>query len=299
MNEGIRVHTWRDNGIEYDSSLQLPLAAIDEDPFAYVRAHFDIGVVASFGVKLPPTLINAFPHPPVNIHPSLLPAYRGAAPIQRALMRGEHTTGITLLTLHPTTFDAGRILYSEAVTIDPDVTFPTLCRDLAVLGTLRLLDPVLRAYPAFVAAAREQPLHISPEIPRAPKIHRHDTVVQWKVWSASEVYNRYRALTPDPGLCTFFWHPTRPATVLLVKLTEIVSPRATSSPPPPPATPSPGQLVFLAPYLWVWTASNSWLALRKLQISGGRPLDALDFWHGYHPTAFITEDVVDNKPSVK
>jgi hypothetical protein len=118
MNEGIRVHTWRDNGIEYDSSLQLPLAAIDEDPFAYVRAHFDIGVVASFGVKLPPTLINAFPHPPVNIHPSLLPAYRGAAPIQRALMRGEHTTGITLLTLHPTTFDAGRILYSEAVVCD-------------------------------------------------------------------------------------------------------------------------------------------------------------------------------------
>jgi methionyl-tRNA formyltransferase len=95
--------------------VKTQLNTIDNDPFTYVRTNFDVCVVASFGVKLPAALINSFPYPPVNLHPSLLPAYRGAAPIQHTLIRGEHTTGITLLTLHPTTFDAGRILYSESV----------------------------------------------------------------------------------------------------------------------------------------------------------------------------------------
>jgi methionyl-tRNA formyltransferase len=197
--------------------------------------------------------------------------------------------------------------------IDPDVMFPTLCRQLAMLGAQRLLDPVLRSYPEFVAAAREQPLQLPPDIPRAPKLQRQDSVVQWNVWSANEVYNRYRALTPDPGLCTFLRHHSRPNTILLVKLLEIVSPHKMPSPPSPPSSSSssstsstssiqsnsfslsPGQVVFQAPYLWVWTASNSWLAINKLQVSSGRPLNAVEFWHGYHPTTFLSKPIDNNK----
>ncbi|KAI9336662.1 formyl transferase, partial [Pilaira anomala] len=76
---------------------------------------YDLGVVVSFGYFIPPHIISAFKYGAVNVHPSLLPKYRGAAPIQHAIMYGDSETGVSVQELDDKEFDAGRILTQEKV----------------------------------------------------------------------------------------------------------------------------------------------------------------------------------------
>jgi methionyl-tRNA formyltransferase len=80
------------------------------DPVVEAAAQNDVGVVVDFGYLIPRRLLDAFPSPPVLMHPSLLPKYRGAAPIEHAIMNGDLVSGVSVLTLHPSKFDAGQIL---------------------------------------------------------------------------------------------------------------------------------------------------------------------------------------------
>lgn len=76
---------------------------------------YDLGVVVSFGYFIPPHIISQFRFGAINVHPSLLPKYRGAAPIQHAIINGDHETGVTVQELDDKEFDAGRILAQERV----------------------------------------------------------------------------------------------------------------------------------------------------------------------------------------
>jgi methionyl-tRNA formyltransferase len=71
---------------------------------------YDLGVVVSFGYFIPKRIIDAFQQGAINVHPSLLPRFRGASPIQHAIMHGDIETGVSIIELHPHQFDAGRIL---------------------------------------------------------------------------------------------------------------------------------------------------------------------------------------------
>ncbi|RKO97832.1 hypothetical protein CXG81DRAFT_7525, partial [Caulochytrium protostelioides] len=74
---------------------------------------WDVAVVVSFGAFLPPALIAQFGVAALNVHPSLLPLYRGAAPIQHALLRGDPVTGVSVITLSPTAFDMGHLVAQQ------------------------------------------------------------------------------------------------------------------------------------------------------------------------------------------
>ena len=110
---GIRVHpvTFHDAGVNKGRS-----------PFSWDvnTRDFDLGLVVSFGLFLPRRVIESFPMACLNLHPSLLPDYRGAAPIARALMDGQETSGLSVIDVHPEKFDHGRIWMQQSLASDLD-----------------------------------------------------------------------------------------------------------------------------------------------------------------------------------
>ncbi|KAJ2711250.1 Methionyl-tRNA formyltransferase, partial [Coemansia spiralis] len=100
----------------------------------YGGGKFDIGVVASFGRILPSRIIDSFNQGMINVHPSLLPKYRGPSPIQTAILNADEITGVTVQELHPTRVDAGRILAQVPYKITPSATRLDLMYQLGYLG---------------------------------------------------------------------------------------------------------------------------------------------------------------------
>ncbi|KAJ1967041.1 hypothetical protein H4R34_006436, partial [Dimargaris verticillata] len=106
----------------------------DQENHHSVANGYDIGIVASFGSFIPARIIEQFPLGMINVHPSLLPKYRGAAPLQAALLNHDCQTGVTIQELHKKTIDAGRILLQAPVPIAPSMTLPQLLDATSALG---------------------------------------------------------------------------------------------------------------------------------------------------------------------
>jgi methionyl-tRNA formyltransferase len=134
---------------------------------------FDLGIVASFGYFLTPNVLEAFREGCINVHPSLLPSYRGASPIQYALLNGDDTTGVSIMDVHPTEFDAGSILLQTKIPIPYRSDFISLSAILA-RESGRILARVLTNYEMFRSRVIPQEILIKQGhiISYAPKIHR-------------------------------------------------------------------------------------------------------------------------------
>ena len=162
---------------------------------------FDFGVVVSFGYFLPKHIIAAFGKGTLNVHPSLLPRYRGGAPIQHALMNGETETGVSIIELHDRAFDAGSILKQVKVNIPPYTNYYELERYLARVGGRELVN-VIHDYETMQRNALPQPRYT--EELRAPKITRIDARLKWYAMTASEIYHRHLAISHQfPLRCRF------------------------------------------------------------------------------------------------
>jgi methionyl-tRNA formyltransferase len=103
---------------------------------------YDLGVVVSFGYFIPPHIIASLKYGAVNVHPSLLPKYRGAAPIQHALLYGDKETGVTVQELDDKEFDAGRILVQETKPLTEPLRYSELKALLSQVGSRLLVDTV-------------------------------------------------------------------------------------------------------------------------------------------------------------
>jgi len=152
----------------------------------------DVMVVAAYGLILPPAVLAAPRLGCMNIHASLLPRWRGAAPIQRAILAGDHTTGITIMQMDAG-LDTGPILLQESLSITAGDTAGTLHDKLAVLGG-RLIVQALAALP---------PPHPQPGegVTYAAKIGKHEALIEWS-GSAADIARRIRAFNPFPGAST-------------------------------------------------------------------------------------------------
>lgn len=157
----------------------------------------DLIVTAAFGQILPQALLNIPKIMPINVHGSLLPKYRGAAPIQWALIHGERTTGITIMRMDAG-MDTGPILLQRALEIQPEETFGELCVRMAMLGASALLD-ALKLLSAGNLKPVEQP---SEGVSLAPPIHSGMAWLDWRQ-PAEYLANLMRALDPKPGACSF------------------------------------------------------------------------------------------------
>ena len=174
--------------------LGLPLAqpakirdAVFLDSVAALRP--DAGIVVAYGKILPAALLQI---PFYNVHASLLPKYRGAAPIQRAIEYGERETGVTIMRVDEE-LDHGPMLSVVRTEIGPDEHAPSLAARLSTLGAAALVD-VLASHPAEI----EQD-HARATL--APKIEKSEGAVDWNE-PAKSIYDKFRAFDPWPGLFT-------------------------------------------------------------------------------------------------
>jgi methionyl-tRNA formyltransferase len=156
----------------------------------------DLIVVVAFGQILPKQLLDLPPRGCVNVHASLLPRYRGAAPIQWAILRGEKVTGVTTMMMNER-MDAGDVLLSRETPIAPDETAGALSERLSGLGA-DLLVETLRALEAGGLRARPQD---ETRATLAPRLRKDDGRVRWAD-AECDVLNRIRAVTPWPGATT-------------------------------------------------------------------------------------------------
>ena len=153
-------------------------------------------MVAAYGLILPRPILSAPRLGCLNVHASLLPRWRGAAPIQRALLAGDQETGITIMQMEEG-LDTGPILLQEAVPIASDATTAGLSAELAILGgglMLTALDGVAGAQ--LLAAAQPEE-----RVTYAPKIGRDEGRLDWRLHS-TDLERRVRAFAPWPG-CFF------------------------------------------------------------------------------------------------
>ncbi|TKS59023.1 MAG: methionyl-tRNA formyltransferase [Nitrospira sp.] len=157
----------------------------------------DLIAVTAFGRILHAPILNLPPKGCVNVHGSLLPKYRGAAPVQWAVINGETETGITTM-LMDEGMDTGPVLLQERISIMPEDTAGTLAPRLAELGG-RLLVETIRQLKAVTLTPRAQD---NSQATMAPLLKKEDGVINWSL-SAQSIANRVRGLSPWPGAYTF------------------------------------------------------------------------------------------------
>ena len=157
------------------------------------QAEPDVLVVASYGQIIPKGILEIPKLAPLNIHPSLLPKYRGAAPIQRAIMNGERETGVTIMWMNER-LDAGDILLQERVPIGGDETYGELHQKLSELSA----SLILKTLELLEEGKIERTPQKEEEASYAKPIDKSETVISWEE-PAEKIHNLIRALSPKPG----------------------------------------------------------------------------------------------------
>lgn len=176
-----------------------PVRARDEQFIAALRAlKPDLIVVVAYGHILPPAILELPCHGCLNVHTSLLPKFRGAAPIQWAIASGETETGVTVMKMDAG-LDTGPIVSQRRTPILPTDDSATLHDRLARLGAELLAQTI----PDFVAGKIQPVPQPAEDVSHAPKIKKEDGRIDWNM-SAKIIWNRLRAFTPWPGAFTFW-----------------------------------------------------------------------------------------------
>lgn len=160
--------------------------------------HPDLGIVVAYGHLLRPPVLELPPRGMINVHASLLPALRGAAPIQHALLRGDRATGVTIMQMDRG-MDSGDILHQTELAIEADETAGSLETRLAALGAEALLEAL--ALMQMGRLPRRGQDHAAASF--APKIDRAVRRVDWNE-PAARIAQRIRAFDPEPGAWTTF-----------------------------------------------------------------------------------------------
>jgi methionyl-tRNA formyltransferase len=150
----------------------------------------DIGIVVAYGKILPADLLAIPRQGCLNVHASILPKYRGAAPIQRAIQHGETTTGVTIMRVDEE-LDHGPMLAVAKTVIGPDERMPSVAARLSRLGA-EALARVLAETPAETPQDHAAATH-------APKIEKSEGAIHWTETTAA-IYNKFRAFDPWPGI---------------------------------------------------------------------------------------------------
>jgi methionyl-tRNA formyltransferase len=160
------------------------------------RLEPDLGIVVAYGHILRPEILSTPPRGMINVHASLLPRYRGAAPVQHAILRGESETGISIMQMEAG-LDSGPVLHRVATPIDPDETGGALAARLADLGATTLVEAL-----SLISGGlgRPQPQDNS-RATYAPKIDREMAQLIWQR-DATTLVRQVRAFDPSPGAWT-------------------------------------------------------------------------------------------------
>lgn len=243
------LHVYQPEKIKSDSAYDF-----------FKRVAPDAVVIIAYGQIVPKTLIELPRFGWINLHASLLPQYRGAAPIHWAIVNGEKRTGLTTMQIDPG-LDSGPILLQWETLIGPEETSVELAARLAEAGAPLVVDTLHRLGSGELVAVPQD----HEQATFAPILKKEHGRIDW-THPAARVYNRIRGLQPWPGAFTTFrgqvchmWG--RPA--------EIPSPAA-----------RPGGITALAGALYVACGESTWLRVDEVQLEGRKRMDARDFANG-------------------
>jgi len=237
--------------------VRTPVSLKDETAQrAFADLDADVAVVAAYGLILPPAVLAAPRLGCLNVHASLLPRWRGAAPIQRAIMAGDWQTGVTIMQMDAG-LDTGPMLRAERLDIGPETTAAVLHDRLAELGG-RMIVEALRDLQENRIVATPQP---EDGVTYAAKLSRDEGPIDWTL-AAADIEARVRALNPWPGI--WFEHDGRRIKVLAAHVVD--------------GDGAPGTI--LDDNLTVACGRGA-LRLAQVQVAGRSPVRAADFLRGY------------------
>ncbi len=241
-----------------------PAKARDENFISTLRGLSpDLIVVVAYGQILPPAILELPRHGCVNVHTSLLPKYRGAAPIQRAIAEGNAETGVTLMQMDAG-LDTGPILAARRTPILPADDSQTLHDRLAHLGAELLVETI----PDYVAGKITPSPQPVTGASYAAKIKKEDGQINWQL-PTSEIWNRLRAFTPWPGAFTSLVGAAKP-TLLKIWRAEPVAKNGRA-----------GEVLAADKNGIVIGCGQGSLCITELQREGGKRLLAEQFLQGF------------------
>jgi len=228
----------------------------------------DFLVTAAYGQILSAELLGVPRLGAVNLHGSILPAYRGAAPVARAIQNGETETGVTVIQMTPRV-DAGGMIAVARTPIDPDETAGELEARLAVLGAPLTIETIDQITAGKAEIIPQDPALVT----KAPKLRKEDGLIDWSR-SALEIHNLTRAMQPWP-IASTTWHPLpwtpKGPLRLIVHKTQPVEGQG-----------EPGAVLTAENDELVVAAGEGAVRLLVVQVPGKKPMNAADFLRGHH-----------------
>ena len=284
--EMARRHAWI---LSQPHSLKQGLEDVEKVQELLDTHPVDLIVVAAYGLILPKWLLESPRYGCINVHASLLPRWRGAAPVARAIEAGDTHTGVCIMQMEEG-LDTGPILHQAQCPISPDDTTASLTHTLAVLGVQQLVEVLHH----LAGPQGEQSLH--PEIQAregvsyAHKLHRHQGILDFHC-TADELERRARAFDPFPGVSILVPEhslPTKHDGAVLkgnpinLKVSGLRSVPAKELLAETRSAYSPGQVCAIEPEgLVVSCGGGSRLCIHSLQKPGGRRMPAREFLLGF------------------
>jgi methionyl-tRNA formyltransferase len=223
----------------------------------------DAIIVVGYGRIIPPWMLQLPPRGNINVHGSLLPKYRGAAPIQWAIANGETITGVTTMRLDEG-LDTGDILMKREMEIRPDDTAITLAPRMAAIGAELLVETLQGLANGSVHPIPQD----NSQATLAPILKKEDGQIEF-TRSAKDIHNRLRGFQTGPGACTHY----RGKTLKIVA----------AEPASANLEVAPGQIYLHEDQLLAGCAGGTLLALLQLQPEGKKVMSARDFISGYRP----------------
>jgi methionyl-tRNA formyltransferase len=239
------------NGIE----LHKP-ESIDE--ISLLVAESDLVVTIGFGVLLPETTLNIPKHGFINLHFSLLPRWRGAAPVQRALEAGDTVTGVTVFKLDAG-MDTGPIYTASTVDVDPIINTPELLAELSSIGVQAVLDAI-----SLIEKGESPEVQSNNGATRANKLSTEEAQIDWSK-NSLEIVNKIRAFYPNPGA----WSTFREAKIKIdaARVSESIL--------------KPGEIALQGRSVLVGTGNGA-IELLSVKAAGKSAMSAQDWANGQH-----------------
>ncbi|XP_068131097.1 methionyl-tRNA formyltransferase, mitochondrial isoform X3 [Hyperolius riggenbachi] len=228
---------------------------------------FDVGVVASFGRLLGEGLILKFPYGILNVHPSLLPRWRGSAPIIHTVLNGDEKTGVTIMQIRPKRFDVGPIVMQETIPVPSGCTSKDLEGMLSKHGAEMLIS-VLKDLPRCLSCAKEQPKEGAT---LAPKISAALHCIKWEEQTPAQIIKLERAIGFVMPLQTV-WMGTP---IKVLGFTEVPDSMIRSD-----FSKAPGTLRYVhESQLLVVRCKDGWVGVRAVILK--KRISAKDFYNAY------------------
>lgn len=233
------------------------------DEFESLFKQADIGIVAAYGRILPDWMLAAPKYGCLNVHSSLLPKYRGAAPINWAIVNGETITGLTIMQMD-TGLDTGDMLLQRSTSIGDEETTSELTPRLAEIGASALLETVDLLLKGELKPTPQN----NDDATYAPILKREDGLVNWKS-TAQQIFNKYRGFNPFPGCHT----------LLNGQKLELVKIKAEQESQPLPV--ESGIVCEIGKdFFAVGCGDNTKLMIYEVQLAGKRVMSVRDFLNG-------------------